>query len=138
MDNEFEINRAKPFASEKEQAFLVLYERYSEKVYNTVIELYKVSKTKKSHRMFFYKNIQNASKFKESFLNTWIYRIVVNTSLNFLKEKKQICFVQKQHSALLENIDWNIQEFYWRIKKMRRYFIKQWIVFLIAKKRRLF
>lgn len=70
-------------------AFALCYREFSEYVYNTAL-----SYTKNTHdaeevtQDVFIKIFKNASKFKgESSLSTWIYRITINTSLNFLKKK---------------------------------------------------
>lgn len=89
MENEGEIIQA--IAADDKKAFSVLYERFSEKVYNTALSYTKgVEDAEEITQDVFFKVYKNATKFKgESSLSTWIYRIAVNTSLNYLKKKNR-------------------------------------------------
>lgn len=81
-------------------AFRKLYERFSEKVYNTAIS-YTQNKedAEEVTQDVFTKIFRNAAKFEgKSAVSTWIYRITVNTSLNYLKKKKRFSFLQLDNS----------------------------------------
>ena len=75
-------------------AFRKLYASFQEKVYNTAISY--VQNTVDAEEItqdVFLKIYQNAAKFKgNATLNTWIYRITVNTALNVVKKKKRFSF----------------------------------------------
>lgn len=73
------------------QAFKLLYIEYAEVVYNTALSYTKnVEEAEEVTQDVFTKVFQNASKFKgNSTVKTWIYRITVNTSLNYIKSKKR-------------------------------------------------
>lgn len=94
MKNENEIIQA--VGNGNEQAFAMLYERYSGRVYNTALSYTKnVEEAEEITQDVFVKIFKKASTFKEkSSLNTWIYRIVVNTSLNYLKKKNRFVFLK--------------------------------------------
>ena len=79
-------------------AFRELYELYSEKVYNTAISYAKnTQEAEEITQDVFVKIHKYAAKFKgESAVSTWVYRITVNTSLNFLKKKKRWSIFQSQ------------------------------------------
>ena len=79
------------FINGNEKAFAVLYELYSDKVYNTSLSYAKnVEDAEEITQDVFIKIYKSAATFKgESSLNTWVYRITVNTSLNFLKKKNR-------------------------------------------------
>jgi len=89
LSNDSEIIQA--IVDGKEEAFGILYQQYSEKVYNTAISYTKnAEEAEEITQDVFVKIYRNASSFKQkSSLSTWIYRIVVNTSLNFLKKKNR-------------------------------------------------
>lgn len=84
-------------ADGNQQAFATLYERYAERVYNTALSYTKNTEdAKEITQDVFVKIYKSAASFKgNSTLNTWIYRIVVNTSLNFLKKKKRFTLFKK-------------------------------------------
>lgn len=71
------------------KAFEHLYKLYSDKVYNTAISYTQNREdAEEITQSVFTKVFQKASTFKAaSSLSTWIYRITVNTSLNFIKQK---------------------------------------------------
>lgn len=104
MRNEIEIIQA--LAGGNEQALAVLYNLYSEKIYNTALSYTKSTEdAEEITQDVFVKVYKNASKFKgESSLNTWIYRITVNTSLNYLKKKNRFIFFKNSLSKS-KNID---------------------------------
>ncbi|MBW1299020.1 RNA polymerase sigma factor [Aquimarina litoralis] len=89
MRNENEIIQA--IANGDEKALAILYNLYSEKIYNTALSYSKVPEdAEEITQDVFFKIFKNISKFKqESSLNTWVYRITINTSLNYLKKKKR-------------------------------------------------
>ena len=86
MNSELEI--LKSIAGGDERAFSILFERYSDKVYNTAISYTKnAEEAKEVTQDVFIKIHKNAASFLgKSSLSTWIYRIVVNTSLNHIKK----------------------------------------------------
>lgn len=90
MKDEQEIIRA--IINGDKHAFETLYKAYSEKVYNTAISYTKnVEAAQDITQEVFVKIYKYAAKFKwDSALNTWIYRIVVNTSLNYLKKQNKL------------------------------------------------
>jgi RNA polymerase sigma-70 factor (family 1) len=75
-------------------AFKTLYDEYNSKVYNTAISYVQNDHDAEEITQEVFTNIfRHASKFKgNSSLNTWIYRIAINSSLNFLKKKKRFSF----------------------------------------------
>ncbi|WP_424001231.1 RNA polymerase sigma factor [Maribacter sp. IgM3_T14_3] len=89
MKNKLEIIQA--IANGDEQALAIFYNMYSEKIYNTALSYTKiVEDAEEITQDVFIKVFKSISKFnQESSLNTWIYRITINTSLNFLNKKKR-------------------------------------------------
>ncbi|MEZ5044880.1 MAG: RNA polymerase sigma factor [Saprospiraceae bacterium] len=89
MRNEFEIIEA--IATQKEQALATLYNLYSEKVYNTALSYTKrEEEAEEITQDVFMKIYKNAATFNgNSSVNTWIYRIAINTSLNYLRKKNR-------------------------------------------------
>lgn len=73
-----------------------MYERFSEKVYNTAISYSQNEKdAEEITQDVFTKVFRYAAKFEgKSAVSTWIYRIAVNTSLNHIKKKKRFSFLQ--------------------------------------------
>lgn len=90
MNKESEIIQA--ISEGNQQAFSILYNLYSAKVYNTALSYSKNrEEAEEITQDVFVKIYKSATSFKgKSSLNTWIYRIVVNTSLNYLKKKNRI------------------------------------------------
>ena len=88
MDEEQILNR---IINGDEEAFELLYKAYSDKVFNTSLSYCKNRQdAEEVTQNVFVKIYEKASTFKhKSSLSTWIYRITVNTSLNFLKKKKR-------------------------------------------------
>lgn len=74
-----------------QEAFVSLYNTYSPNVYNTALSYTKNSEdAEEVTQDVFMKIHKNAASFKgDSALNTWIYRITVNTALNCLKKKNR-------------------------------------------------
>ncbi|MEZ4888239.1 MAG: RNA polymerase sigma factor [Chitinophagales bacterium] len=75
-----------------DNAFQKLYSAFSSKIYNTAIGY--VQNQEDAEEILqdvFVKIHRNAAKFEgKSAVSTWIYRIAVNTSLNFLRKKKYL------------------------------------------------
>lgn len=76
-------------------AFKELYALYSNKVYASALHyLQNIPDAEEVTQDVFLSIFNNASSFKgNSSVNTWIYRIAVNKSLNFLKSRKRRTFV---------------------------------------------
>jgi len=83
LKSETEIIQA--IAEGSERVLAMLYSRYSEKIYNTALSYTKsVEDAEEITQNVFLKIYKSAAKFKgKSSLNTWIYRITINTSLNY-------------------------------------------------------
>lgn len=94
MRSEIEIIQA--VADGEEQAIAILYNLYAEKIYNTALNYTeKVEDAEEITQDVFMKIYKSAATFKgNSSVNTWIYRIVVNTSLNYLKKKNRFTFLK--------------------------------------------
>ncbi|MEZ4776899.1 MAG: RNA polymerase sigma factor [Bacteroidia bacterium] len=92
MKSEKEIIES--IAARDEQAFAVLYELYSDKIFNTSLSYTKsIEDAEEITQDVFLKIYKSASSFQgASSVSTWIYRIAVNTSLNYLKKKKRFTF----------------------------------------------
>lgn len=90
MRNEIEIIQA--VADGDKQALATLYKRYAEKIYNTALSYTKsIEDAEEITQDVFLKIYHSALSFKgSSSLNTWIYRIAVNTSLNYVKKRNRI------------------------------------------------
>ncbi len=90
-----QIHLIKSIAGQDQQAFQELYTLYSSKVYNTAISYAQnPADAEEITQDVFVKIHKYAAQFKgESSVGTWIYRIVVNTSLNHLKKKKRFSFL---------------------------------------------
>jgi len=73
------------------KSFEILYKSFSEKVYNIALSYVKnIEDAEEITQNVFVKIHKNASSFKnKSSVSTWIYRIVVNTSLNYIKKKNR-------------------------------------------------
>lgn len=76
-------------------AFRELYKLFSSKVYNTALSYVQNEQDAEEVTQDVFTSIfRNAGKFKGSAaVSTWIYRITVNTSLNYLKKKKRFSFL---------------------------------------------
>jgi RNA polymerase sigma-70 factor (ECF subfamily) len=90
------------------EAFTLLYNDFSAKVYNVALSYTKnIEDAEEITQDVFMKIFKNAALFKgESSLNTWIYRIVVNTSLNYLKKKNKFTLF-KNTNKQYQLIDFN-------------------------------
>lgn len=77
------------------EAFRALYDNLSVKVYNTALSYSQNKQNAEEITQDVFTSIyKNASKFKgNSSVNTWVYRIAVNTSLNHIKSKKRFSFL---------------------------------------------
>lgn len=106
MNNESEIIQA--IANGDKKFFSLLYEHFSEKVYNTALSYTKsIEDAEEITQDVFVKIYKNAAKFKgNSSLNTWIYRIAVNTSLNYLKKKNRFTLL-KNILPTSQSVDFN-------------------------------
>jgi len=89
----------KKIAKGDEEAFVALYHKYSAKVYNMALSYTKsVEDAEEITQDIFVKIFNHAASFKgASSLNTWIYRIAVNTSINFLKKKNRITLIKRNY-----------------------------------------
>ena len=94
MSNSF--NLINSIASGDRKAFHELYELFCDKVYNTALSYSQNEQDAEEIAQDVFTNIfRNASKFKgDAAVSTWIYRITVNTSLNFIKRKKRFAFLK--------------------------------------------
>lgn len=83
-------------ANGNQEAFQQLYGLFSENVYNTALS-YAQNKqdAEEITQDIFVKIFNQASTFKgNATVSTWIYRITVNTSLNFIKKNKRYTFLR--------------------------------------------
>ena len=74
------------------KALSLLYDRFSEKVYNTALSYTKnIEDAEEITQDVFVKIYNSASGFKaNATLSTWIYRITINTSINYVKKNKRM------------------------------------------------
>lgn len=88
-------------------SFEKLYNLFNEKVYNTAISYVQDSnEAEEITQDVFIKIYKYASNFKgDSSVSTWIYRITVNTSLNYVKKQK------KNKLTVFNNEDYNKSDF---------------------------
>jgi RNA polymerase sigma-70 factor (ECF subfamily) len=86
-DDEFLIKR---FVSNDESAFEELFRRYEQKIFNLVYRyIGPYPETEELTQDVFVKVYKSAQTFKgKSKFSTWIYRIAVNTCLNYKKKKR--------------------------------------------------
>ena len=89
-------------------AFKDFYDSHNQKVYNIALNyMQNIQDAEEVTQDVFIKVYQNAEKFKgRSSITTWIYRITVNTSLNYLKSKKKNSAIQLNESHS------NVQDFH--------------------------
>ena len=75
-----------------ENALKKIYDAYASKVFNTVLSYTKNQEdAEEIHQDIFITLYNTASSFrKDSKVSTWIYRITVNKSLDFLRKKKSL------------------------------------------------
>ena len=90
LKNDIDLIKAIGKGSERE--LKVLYDSYSEKVYNTALSYVKnIEEAEEITQDVFVSIYKSASGFKgNSKVSTWIYRIAVNTSLNYVSKKKRL------------------------------------------------
>lgn len=76
-------------------AFKELYTLFSNKVYATALHyLQNIPDAEEVTQDVFLSIFKNANNFKEnSSVSTWVYRITVNASINFLKSRKKSSFI---------------------------------------------
>lgn len=109
-------NILKLVANNDQKAFRELYELYSAKVYNTAISYVQQERDAEEITQDVFVSIfRNAKSFKgNASVSTWIYRIAVNTSINYLRKRKKYRLFQfgdtsndeidfKHPGVLLEN-----------------------------------
>ena len=91
-----------------ENAFEMLYNRFSTKVYNTALSYTKnIGDAEEITQDVFVKIYKSASSFKgSSSVETWVYRITINTSLNYLKKRNRFTFFKKTYPNS-QSIDFN-------------------------------
>lgn len=84
-----------------EAAFRELYDTFSSRVYNTVLGFLQSAEDAEDATqeifILIYRSIKNFNR--ESSLSTWIYRIAVNKSLEFIRSKKR-----KKRFAVVKSI----------------------------------
>lgn len=92
-----EIEIIQSIANEDKKALGLLYELYSERIYNTALSYTKNrEEAEEITQDVFIKVYKNAATFKgKSSVKTWVYRITVNTSLNYLRKKNRFTFFKK-------------------------------------------
>ena len=78
-----------------QSAFRELYRLFSDRVYNTALSYtQREQDAEEITQDVFISVFRNAAKFKgKSEVSTWIYRITVNTSLNYLRRQKRFGFL---------------------------------------------
>ena len=88
-DDEFLIKR---FVSDDESAFEELFGRYKQKIFNLVYRyIGSYPETEELTQDVFVKVYKSAQTFKgKSKFSTWVYRIAVNTCLNYKKKKRLV------------------------------------------------
>lgn len=90
------------------KAFEVFYNRFSAKVYNTALSYAKdVADAEEITQDVFVKIHKSAASFKgDSSIETWVYRITINTSLNYLKKKNRFTLFKRTYPNT-KSIDFN-------------------------------
>ncbi|MCB0633508.1 MAG: RNA polymerase sigma factor [Saprospiraceae bacterium] len=93
MSQEIQLLRA--IAEGDRRAFRELYALYNRKVYNTALSYaQKETDAEEITQDVFTKIFRHAASFKgASSVSTWVYRITVNTCLNYIKKKKRMAFL---------------------------------------------
>ena len=78
-----------------QKALQELYQLFSDRVYNTALSYTQSEQdAEEITQDVFVSVFRNAAKFKgKSEVSTWIYRITVNTSLNYIQRKKRFSFL---------------------------------------------
>ncbi|MEO0333461.1 MAG: sigma-70 family RNA polymerase sigma factor, partial [Bacteroidota bacterium] len=90
------IELVKSVANGDREAFRQLYELFSDKVYNTALSYVQVAEEAEEITQDVFLSIfRNAAQFRgNAAVNTWVYRITVNTALNYLKKRKRLAFMK--------------------------------------------
>jgi RNA polymerase sigma-70 factor (ECF subfamily) len=90
-----------------EASFRLLVEQYRDKVYSTCYGfVLNREDARDLAQEVFIEVHSSASRFRhESKLATWLYRIAVNKSLNFVKKKKKSSFIQSFDNKPLERLE---------------------------------
>lgn len=90
MQNDIDLRNA--IVDGNQQAFATLYKLYASKAYNTALSYTKNPEdAEEITQDVFIKIYKSMATFNgNSTLTTWIYRIVINTSLNYLKKNKRL------------------------------------------------
>jgi RNA polymerase sigma-70 factor (ECF subfamily) len=80
-----------------------LYNLFADKVYNTALSYAQNREdAEEITQDVFLKINKYAATFKgDSKVSTWVYRIAVNTALNFIKRKKRFAFLQLNQNAMI-------------------------------------
>ncbi len=106
LDNDLQILQA--IASGRQQAFRMLYARYADRVYNIALSYTKNAEdAEEIVQDVFVKIHKSASMFKgQSAVKTWIYRIAINATLNYLK-KQQRFTVFKSTFSRTKSVEFN-------------------------------
>lgn len=91
-----------------QEAFALLYERYSARVYNVALSYTKnVEEAEEITQDVFVKLYNSPSDFRgASTFGTWIYRITVNASLNHVKKRNRFALLKKNMDAS-ESVDFH-------------------------------
>lgn len=91
----------KAIAEGDQVAFRALYDLYSKQVYNTALSYAQRPEDAREITQDVFTNVfRKADTFRsEAKVSTWIYRITINTSLNFLKRKNRFSLfsMSEQH-----------------------------------------
>ena len=105
---DIETNYIKQIAKGDKIAFKKLYVLYSNKVYATTMHyLQNIEDSQEVTQDIFVKIFKNAHTFKgNSTVSTWIYRIAVNASLNYLKKRNK-----KPYLFSFENLQYEFSDF---------------------------
>lgn len=92
----------KAVAEGKQGAFRELYQLFSDKVYNTAISYSRNEQDAEEITQDVFASIfKNATKFKgDSEVGTWIYRITINASLNFIKKRNRLSFLNFENKTI--------------------------------------
>ncbi len=95
-------NLLKSIAAGDRSAFRQFYELFCEKVYNVAISyVQNKADAEEVTQDVFTKIFKSADKFKgTSEVSTWVYRITVNTALNYLKKKKRFSFLSFSNTEM--------------------------------------
>ena len=89
VDNEFELIRA--ISSEDENAFKRLVETFQDYIFRLTYSFIKQTEDAEDITQEVFIEIYHSAKNfrQESKISTWIYKIAVNKSINYIKKKKR-------------------------------------------------